>query len=226
MTELGRKIEIGPTDNTSAERSPRNRLHLIPEAARASFAPYAPYNYGIAPAEADMTRLAPGRPRAMGDPIKVTGKITDQFGRPIKNSLIEIWNANKFGRYTHIEDHSDLPLDDNFLGIGRTLSDDEGHYEFWTIRPGEYLARPDINRWRPKHIHMSIRGGSSRIITQMYFKGDPHNDTDPMRILMGDNFDRNIGVKYELKKDDFDCGYQFDIIIGGKNPTFYEKENL
>lgn len=226
MTEYGRQIEIGPTDNTSNERTPRNRLHLIPEAARASFAPYAPYNYGISPAEADMTRLAAGRPRALGDAIKITGKITDQFSRPIRNSLIEMWNANKFGRYTHIEDHSDLPLDENFLGIGRTLTDDNGHYEFWTIRPGEYLARPDINRWRPKHIHLSVRGGSSRIITQMYFKDDPHNDTDPMRILMGENFAKNIGNEYATDGEDFVCGYKFDMVIGGKNPTFYENEAL
>ncbi|MCP5382833.1 MAG: hypothetical protein H6912_10760 [Kordiimonadaceae bacterium] len=222
MTRYGRQIEIGPTDNTSNERTPRNRLHLIPEEARASFAPYAPYNYGINPGEADMTRLAPGRPRAEGDPIKVVGKVTDEFGRPIKNSLIEIWNANKYGRYTHIEDHSGLALDPNFLGIGRTLTDQNGNYEFWTIRPGAYLARPDINRWRPKHIHMSIRGGSSRMITQMYFRGDPYNDTDPMRILMGDNFDKNIGIEFETPEDDFDCGYKFDIVIGGRNPTFFE----
>ncbi len=222
MEKLGRQIEIGPTDNTSNERTPRNRLNLIPENARGSFAPYAPQNYGINPAEADMTRIAPGRPRGEGDAIKVTGKLMDELGRPIRNSLIEIWNANKYGRYTHIEDHSGLQLDPNFLGIGRTLSDNDGNYEFWTIRPGEYLARPDIGRWRPKHIHLSIRGGSSRMITQMYFAGDPHNDTDPMRILMGDNFDKNLGKEYKTDGEDFDRGYQFDIVIGGKNPTFFE----
>jgi len=223
MTEMGRQIEIGPTDNTSNERTPKSRLHLIPDAARASFAPFAPHTYGIAPNEADMTRLAPGRPQAQGDKVKVTGKLMDQFGRPIRDSLIEIWNANKYGRYTHIEDYSELQLDPNFLGIGRTVSNNEGHYEFWTIRPGAYLARPDIGRWRPKHIHLSIRGGSSRMITQMYFKDDPHNDTDPMRILMDDNFDKNIGQESATPDEDFDCGYKFDIVIGGKNPTFFEK---
>jgi protocatechuate 3,4-dioxygenase beta subunit len=222
MTKLGRQIVIGPTDNTSNERTPRNRLLLIPDAARASFVPWAPRVQGLDPAEADLTRLTPGRPRAEGDPIKVTGKVMDEFGRPIKNSIIEIWNANKYGRYSHIEDHSGLQLDPNFLGLGRTISNDQGEYEFWTIRPGAYLARPDINRWRPKHIHFSIRGGSSRLITQMYFDGDEHNDTDPMRILMGDNFHTNIGKEYETPDEDFDCGYKFDIVIGGKNPTFFE----
>ena len=222
--EYGRTLEIGPTDLTSEKRTPRHPLHLIPDAARASFAPYAPYTFNAIAAEADMTRVAPNRQQADGDAIKVTGRITDQYGKPIRNSLIEVWNANKYGRYTHIEDFSGLQLDPNFLGIGRIISDDNGNYEFWTIRPGEYLAFPDISRWRPKHIHFSIRGGASRLITQMYFKDDPHNDTDPMRILMGDNFDANIGEEFETPGDDFDCGYKFDIVIGGKNPTFFEND--
>ena len=224
MTKYGRTLQIGPTDLTSEKRTPRHPLHLIPEAARASFVPYAPYDFSVLGSEADMTRLAPGRPQADGDYIKITGKITDQYGRPIKNSMIEVWNANKYGRYTHIEDFSGLQLDPNFLGTGRMISDDDGNYEFWTVRPGQYLALPDISRWRPKHIHFSIRGGSSRLITQMYFKNDPHNDRDPMRILMGDNFEQNIGKQYDIEGDEFDCGYKFDIVIGGRNPTFFEND--
>ncbi len=224
MTKYGRQLGIGPTDNTSNERTPRNKLNLIPEAARKSFVPYAPGIHGINLAEADMTRIAPGRPRASGEAIKVSGKLMDEYGRPIKNALIEIWNANQHGGYTHDEDHSGLPIDQNFLGIGRTLSNSDGNYEFWTIKPGAYLARPDIGRWRPPHIHVSIIGGSSRLISQMYFPNDPHNDKDPMRILMGDNFKANIGKKYNVTANDFDCGYNFDIIIGGKNPTFFEND--
>ena len=224
MTEYGRTLEIGPTDGTSEQRTPRQPLNLIPEAARASFVPVAPPTYSVVPTDADMTRLTPNSPLADGDPIKVTGRVTDEYGKPIRNALVEVWNANKYGRYTHIEDHSGLQLDPNFLGIGRFLTADDGSYEFSTIRPGVYLAVPEINRWRPKHIHFSIRGGSSRLITQMYFKGDPHNDTDPMRILMGDNFEQNIGQEYDIAGDTFDSGYQFDIVIGGKNPTFFENE--
>jgi protocatechuate 3,4-dioxygenase beta subunit len=224
MNTKGRELKIGPTDNTSDQRTPRNALRLIPEKARASFVPYAYELPGLKMHEADMTRLGPGRPRAEGSPIKVTGKLSDEYGRPLRNTLIEIWNANKYGRYTHIEDHSGIQLDPNFLGSGRTMSDEQGYYEFWTIRPGAYYVRPDIGRWRPKHIHLSIRGGSSRLITQMYFAGDEHNDRDPMRILMGDDFEQNIGKEYETPDEDFECGYQFDIVIGGKNSTFYEPE--
>ena len=221
MENTGRTLAIGPTDNTSDQRTPRQPLYLIPQSARESFAPYITTLPGISLGEGDMTRLAPGRPRAEGDAIKVTGRLTDAEGRPLRNHMIEIWNANKYGRYTHREDQSGLQLDPNFLGNGRTMSDQNGQYEFWTIRPGAYLARPDINRWRPKHIHLSILGGSSRLITQMYFPNDPYNQTDPMRILMGDDFQRNVAIEYEIQSPDFECGYQFDINIGGKNATFY-----
>ena len=148
--------------------------------------------------------------------------MTDEFGRPQRGVLLEIWNANKFGRYAHVEDHSGLQLDPNFLGLGRVMTDENGQYRFWTISPGAYLARPDIGRWRPKHIHMSLRGGANRLITQMYFAGDPHNQTDPMRILMGDAFERNVGVEYDAAGAEVSRGYRFDIVVGGRNPTFFE----
>ncbi len=222
MDGSGRRLAIGPTDNTSHQRTPRERLRLIPAAARESFAPYSRLQPGLAPHEADMTRLAPDLPRAAGVAIEVTGRLTDETGRPLRGALLEIWNANSHGRYSHVEDHSGLQLDPHFLGLGRVLSDEDGRYRFWTIRPGAYLARPDINRWRPKHIHLSLRGGGARLITQMYFDGDPHNDADPMRILMGDAFSRNIGQEYAAPHGDVACGYRFDIVVGGRNATMFE----
>ena len=222
MEKFGRTLEIGPTDNTSDQRTPRQPLRLIPEAARLSFVPYSRVQPGLRVGENDMTRIAPDRPRALGEPIEVTGTVTDEFGRPQRGVLLEIWNANTFGRYAHIEDHSGLQLDPNFLGLGRVITDENGQYRFWTISPGAYLARPDIGRWRPKHIHMSLRGGANRLITQMYFADDPHNDSDPMRILMRDAFERNVGVEYDTAGSDVARGYRFDIVVGGRNPTFFE----
>lgn len=222
MATTGRILSIGPTDNTSDQRTPRQPLWLIPPEARTSFAPYVTHLPAVSGSEANLTRLAPGRPRAEGDAIRVTGRLLDRDGEPLKQHLIEIWNANKHGRYTHIEDHSGLQLDPNFLGLGRTLSDDEGRYEFWTICPGAYLARPDIGRWRPKHIHLSVIGGASRLITQMYFPDDPYNDTDPMRILMGDDFNRNVAKKFATPDSDFVAGYEFDMVIGGRNAIYYK----
>ena len=146
MTRYGRQLGIGPTDNTSDQRTPRQRLRLIPEAARASFVPYIPARAATRQHEGDLTRISPDRLRADGVPIEVTGTIRDQSGRPVRGALVEIWNANHYGRYRHVEDHSGLQLDENFYGMGRVLTDDKGGYRFWTISPGAYLARPDIGR--------------------------------------------------------------------------------
>lgn len=218
----GRILGIGPTDNTSDQRTPRRPLQLIPEAVRESFVPFVPARAITRQGDDDMTRIAPGRPRAQGQPIEISGTVRNQNGTPVRGALLEIWNANTFGRYTHIEDQSGLPLDPGFLGIGRVITDEEGGYRFWTISPGAYLARPDIGRWRPKHVHISLSGGAARLITQMYFNGEKNNATDPMAILMGDAFDRNIGVEYDTIGDDVDQGYRFDIVVGGRNATFFE----
>ena len=106
--------------------------------------------------------------------------------------------------------------------MGRVVTDEDGNYRFWTISPGAYLARPDIGRWRPKHIHLSVSGGSARLITQMYFPDEPNNPSDPMALLMGDGFENNIGKPYETSDLDVDEGYRFDIVVGGRNATFFE----
>jgi protocatechuate 3,4-dioxygenase beta subunit len=222
MGTEGRILGIGPTDNTSDQRTPRQRLRLIPDVARDSFVPVVPARYATKPHEWDMTRTAPDRPRATGVPIEVTGRVRSASGRPVAGALLEVWSANHHGRYRHVEDHSGLQLDENHLGVGRVLTDAEGRYRFWAISPGAYLARPDIGRWRPKHIHMSISGGASRLITQMYFPGEPNNATDPMAILMGDAFERNLGVPREVGAADVEQAYDFDIVVGGRNATFFE----
>ena len=222
MTRLGRRIGIGPTDNTSDQRTPRKRLRLIPREARESFVPVIPARAAFRQNEWDLTRISPDLPRADGSPIEVSGTLRTESGTPVRNALIEIWNANHHGRYRHIEDNSGLKLDENFFGMGRVQTDEDGNYRFWTISPGTYLARPDINRWRPKHIHLSISGGSARLITQMYFPGEPNNATDPMAILMGDAFERNLGQPYETPDIDVDLGFRFDIVVGGRNATFFE----
>ena len=222
MTTQGRILGIGPTDNTSDQRTPRQRLRLIPQNARESFVPFIPARAMTRQGDNDLTRIAPGRPRAKGQPIEISGTVRNENGRPVQNGLLEIWNANKFGRYTHIEDHSGLEMDPNFLGLGRVITDENGFYKFWTISPGAYLARPDIGRWRPKHVHISVSGGSARLITQMYFNGEKNNATDPMAVLMGDAFKRNIGQEYETPDIDVDLGYRFDIVVGGPSATFFE----
>ena len=222
MAGTGRILGIGPTDNTSDQRTPRQPLRLIPEQARESFVPVVPARFRTSPHEWDMTRTAPDRPRADGVPIEVTGTVRTQSGAPVQHALLEVWSANHYGRYRHIEDQSGLQLDENHFGMGRVLTDENGAYKFWAISPGAYLARPDIGRWRPKHIHISVSGGASRLITQMYFPDEPNNASDPMAILMGDAFERNIGIPRDVQGANVDEGYDFNIVVGGPNATFFE----
>lgn len=212
----GRTLQIGPTDRTSSQRTPSSPLWVVPPIARATFAPYIEQTPAPRLGENDLTRVAPGRPLAQGDQIEVVGRLTDERGRPIRQGLVEIWNANKWGRYTHSEDPAREPLDPNFLGVGRTLTDDNGVYRFRTIEPGAYLARPDIGRWRPKHIHFSVLGKCARLITQMYFANDPYNEKDPAFILLGDAQERHIGRKEQSTNSELTATYAFDIVIGGR----------
>jgi protocatechuate 3,4-dioxygenase beta subunit len=218
---LGRQLLPGPTDGAAERRVPIQRLRLIPAVARESFVPCLETVPGLRVGENDLTRVAPGRPVAEGDVIEISGRALDDSGRPVRNTLIEIWNANKWGRYTHVKDPQRERLDPNFLGFGRTLTDDQGRYRFRTIRPGSYLARPDIGRWRPSHIHFSIRGGSARLITQMYFEGDANLARDPMFILLGDAQPRHYGQPAGRSEEGAEL-FNWDLVIGGKNTSYFE----
>ena len=222
VNNIGRQLRIGKTDNTSDQRTPRKRLRLIPRSVRESFVPVVPARAIQRQNEWDLTRIAPNRPRGEGSSIEVKGTLRNENGKLLRGALIEIWNANHYGRYRHVEDKSGLKLDENFFGMGRVITDEYGKYCFWTISPGAYLARPDIGRWRPKHIHLSISCGTSRLVTQMYFPDEPNNATDPMVLLMGDSFDQNLGRPSETKDPEVDQSFDFDIVVGGKNATFFE----
>ncbi|MEM9012648.1 MAG: hypothetical protein AAGE18_15575 [Pseudomonadota bacterium] len=217
----GRVLGIGPTDRTSEERTPRTPLIPVPAGAAASFVPWLEQVPGLRAGENDLTRVAPGRPQAEGTVIEVKGHVFDGFGRPLPGALLEIWNANAHGRYTHRDDQTDYAIDPHFRGHGRTLTDAAGRYLFRTILPGHYIARPDIGRWRPRHIHISVRGGAARLITQMYFEDDPHNDRDPMRILMGDAFARQIAVERGTDADGV-RRLGFDIVVAGAAALLFE----
>ncbi len=222
MLATGRTLRVGPTDRTSSQRTPSAPLWVVPEEARRSFAPYIERVPAPRAGENDLTCVGPGRPKAEGRTIEVSGQLVDDQGRPIRGALIEVWNANKWGRYTHADDPAREPLDPNFLGVGRTLTDSEGTYRFWTIEPGAYLARPDIGRWRPKHIHFSVLGKSARLITQMYFANDEFNANDPAFILLGDAQPRHIAKKLEAAPEGMEDAYAFDIVVGGRCGVCFE----
>ena len=176
----------------------------------------------LRPSDGDLSRQHKGE--ALGQRIIVTGRVLDEDGRPQRGMLIEIWQANACGRYIHQNDQHDAPLDPNFTGTGQVMSDDEGRYRFVTIRPGAYPWRNHHNAWRPAHIHFSLFGPAfaTRLITQMYFPGDPLLPLDPilggipnpaarMRLVSSLDMDTTI--------PEWALAYRFDIVLRGRAAT-------
>ncbi len=174
----------------------------------------------------DMTKNAVMNGEPMGERIIVTGRVLDEDGRPVRNTLVEVWQANAAGRYVHKVDQHDAPLDPNFLGAGRCLTDDQGRYTFKTIKPGAYPWGNHPNAWRPNHIHFSLFGDyfASRLVTQMYFPGDPLLQYDPMYLGAPDHLRDCMVSKFSLDvtQPDYALGYVFDIVLRGAKATRFE----
>lgn len=173
--------------------------------------------------DADLTKNGARNGEPLGERIVVGGRVLDERGRPVPNTLIEIWQANAAGRYVHVVDQHAAPLDPNFFGGGRCVTDSDGRYRFYTVKPGAYPWGNHYNAWRPNHIHLSLFGPSylTRLVTQMYFPGDPLLDLDP--IFLGTPAqarDRLVArFSLDLTEPDFALGYAFDIILRGATAT-------
>jgi protocatechuate 3,4-dioxygenase beta subunit len=170
----------------------------------------------------DLTRQHDGEP--LGERIIVHGRVLDGEGRPVRDSLVEIWQANAGGRYRHDGDQHPAPLDPNFSGAGRTVTDDEGRYRFITIKPGAYPWRNHPNAWRPAHIHFSLfgRAFSQRLVTQMYFPGDPLFFQDPIFHSVREPRARDRMIcRFDLDetKPEWALAYHFDIVLRGPEAT-------
>ncbi|GII81129.1 protocatechuate 3,4-dioxygenase subunit beta [Sphaerisporangium rufum] len=173
----------------------------------------------------DLTRQHAGEP--LGERITVTGRVLDRAGRPVRGQLVEIWQANASGRYAHQRDDHPAPLDPNFTGVGRCLTDGEGNYTFTTVRPGAYPWRNHANAWRPAHIHFSLFGTAftQRLVTQMYFPGDPLFRFDPIFNSVPDERARQrmiAGYDHDLSVPEWSLGYRFDIVLDGPAATWTE----
>ena len=176
----------------------------------------------------DLTRQVPDG-TAQGQRIIVFGRVTDERDRPERGALIELWQANAAGRYRHDGDTHDAPLDPYFIGAGQVVTDDEGYYEFTTIEPGAYPWPNHDNAWRPKHIHFSLFGPAwaTRLVTQMYFPGDPTLPLDPIFMGTGDESARKRMISiFDIERTvpDFAMAYRFDIGIRGADEMPWEDE--
>jgi protocatechuate 3,4-dioxygenase beta subunit len=202
-------------------RAPKHPLVVLPHTLSELTGP-AYGESAVRELDHDLTRQHAGEP--VGQRITVSGRVLDTDGRPLVGQLIEIWQANAAGRYNHRVDQHDAPLDPNFTGAGRVLTDAEGRYRFMTIRPGEYPWRNHYNAWRPAHIHFSLFGPAivTRLITQMYFPGDPLLDYDPMFTCVPDEKARNRLISvfdWETTIPEYALGYRFDIVLRGREQT-------
>jgi len=175
----------------------------------------------------DLTRQHEGEP--IGERIIVHGRVLDGDGRPVRNSLVEVWQANAAGRYKHAIDRHPAPLDPNFSGAGRCLTDDEGRYRFVTVKPGAYPWKNHDNAWRARHIHLSLFGPAfaTRLVTQMFFPGDPLFFQDPVFNAVGDPKDRERLISrfdYENTMPEWALAYEFDVILRGREATPMEED--
>lgn len=182
----------------------------------------------IGAAEADLTIQASGEP--IGERIVVTGRVLDGDGRPVRHQLVEIWQANSAGRYIHLRDQHPAPIDPNFTGVGRTITDAEGRYTFTTIKPGPYPWKNHHNAWRPAHIHFSLFGTefTQRLVTQMYFPGDPLFALDPIYQSVVDPVAQQRLVatyNHDVTRHEWATGYTWDIVLTGSHPTPMEQES-
>jgi protocatechuate 3,4-dioxygenase beta subunit len=209
---------------STTRRSPQQRLIEIPHTMSELTGPVFGHS-SLGEFDADLTRQHAGEPQ--GQKIIVSGKLMDEDGRAIPNTLVEIWQANAAGRYYHERDNHPAPLDPNFTGAGRTITDEHGHYKFTTIRPGAYPWRNHHNAWRPAHIHFSLFGASfiTRMITQMYFPGDPLFPYDPIFQSIPDEAARERLISkfdWDTTVPEWCLGFKFDIVLRGRNATPFE----
>ena len=211
-----------PDYRASERRAPRRPLVKLPDEwfhrARGPAFGRVP----VRREDADLTRQHEGAP--LGERIIISGLVLDSDGRPVRNTLVEVWQANAAGRYVDPADAHPAPLDPNFTGAGRCLTDEEGRYRFVSVKPGAYPWRNHVNAWRPAHVHFSLFGPSlaSRLVTQMYFPGDPLIPLDPIINSIPDPRGRAMltaRLDLDTTVPEWALGFRWDIVLRGRDAT-------
>ena len=201
-------------------RHPRQARITIPQTLSELTGPAYPYSR-FGPPDVDLTRQHAGMP--VGERIILHGRVLDEDGRPAPRTLVEIWQANAAGRYAHGVDNHDAALDPNFSGTGHAVTDAEGHYKFITIMPGRYPFKNHHNAWRPAHVHFSVLGPNflTRLVTQMYFPGDPLHAFDPIYLGVPEPVRDRVVCRFDLDatQPDWALAFRFDIVLRGRAAT-------
>ena len=212
-----------PEYRSTVARSPRNPLIPLPQTLSEITGPVYGHD-SVGPLDSDLTRNGArdgGEP--LGERIVVSGRVLDEKGRPQPATLIEIWQCNAAGRYVHADDRHNAPLDPNFFGGGRCVSDENGVYRFYTIKPAAYPWGNHTNAWRPAHIHYSLFGPAfvTRLVTQSYFPGDPLLEFDPIfngtPALARERMVKTFSL--DTTEEGFALGYHFDFVLRGRDQT-------
>jgi protocatechuate 3,4-dioxygenase, beta subunit len=209
--------DYASTVKRAPKRTPIRFEHTLSEVTGPVFA-----DGWAGPDATDLTRQHKGAP--LGERIIVEGRVLDEGGRPVAGTLIELWQCNAAGRYHHPVDQHDAPLDPNFTGAGQVVSGRDGSYRFLTIKPGAYPWRNSPNAWRPAHIHLGVFGPgfATRVVTQMYFPGDPLLAYDPIFQSTADAAARErliCSYDPELSESEWALGYRFDLVLRGRDAT-------
>jgi protocatechuate 3,4-dioxygenase beta subunit len=216
-----------PSYRSSLLRAPKRPLVPLPQRLTEVTGPLLGAER-VSAADTDLTTRHGGEP--LGERIIVTGRVLDSDGRPVPDTLIEIWQANAAGRYAHRVDDHPAPLDPNFDGAGRCLTGSDGRYRFVTIKPGAYPWRNHLNAWRPAHIHFSLfgRAFTQRLVTQMYFPGDPLFAQDPIFNSVPDPRARQRMIArfdLDVTEPDWALGFRWDIVLRGRDATVFEPDD-
>ncbi len=212
---------------SSVKRAPQQALVPLVAALSELTGPVYGHN-SIKELDNDLTRNAVVNGEPLGERIIVKGRVLDERGKPVRNALLEVWQANAAGRYVHLRDQHPAPLDPNFTGAGRVLTNENGEYRFTSIKPGAYPWRNHHNAWRPAHIHFSVFGNNflERMVTQMYFPGDPLMPFDPIYNGIPDAAARARLVSHfdlDTTTPEWALGYTFDIVLAGALATPFEQ---
>jgi protocatechuate 3,4-dioxygenase beta subunit len=206
-------------------RSPRQPLIRAPQTLTEVTGPGGCWDRLMGPSLADLTTQHTAPPQ--GQRIIVTGRVLDESGKPVPDTVVEIWQANAAGRYIHSADNWDAPLDPNFTGAGHVVTDADGRYRFVTIRPGAYPWGNHKNAWRPAHIHLSLLGPAfaTRLVTQLYFPDDPLIEIDPIANAVPMPYRQRMVCRFDIAttEPNWALGYLFDIVLKGRDATPFEE---